>query len=184
MLFNEATDSLEAKKYIEAIPLYKKAIAIDTNFLDAYDNLGLTYRQLQMLDSAEYFYKTSFEKDPKNSTPVQNLAVVAELQNIPRKAMLLYYLLSKMAPKDPEGYFGLARMNYVLGRDDEALQSGQKAEELYKKENSPLIKDCYLVLTVICIRAGKGKLARKYLSMAKESGAKVEKELEDAVFKK
>jgi tetratricopeptide (TPR) repeat protein len=182
VLFNEAADNFDKKNFAAARDLYKEAISIDTNFIDAYDNLGLTYRQMNMLDSAEYYYHWSFRKDATNSTPIQNMAVVAELQNQLQKAMLLYLLVSSMDPQNPEGHFGLSRMYSLLERLPEALKSGQTAEKLYKAQNSPFLKDCYYILTIISVQMNKKKLARQYLKSAKEAGANVDPGLEKAVL--
>ena len=66
LYFNQAHDSFDVRNYEAAAILYARAIAADTNLIDAYDNLGLTYRQLGKLDSAEYYYLRSFYKNPKN----------------------------------------------------------------------------------------------------------------------
>src|SRR5439155_1551215 len=146
--FNQALDNFDQKNFKKAIELNKLAIAEDTNFIDAYDNLGLAYRKLNMLDSAEHYYQYSFEKNPTNTTPIQNLAVVAELQNNFEKASLLYLIMTSMEPENPEGHFGMARTKYMLGKTEEAFKSGQLAEKYYKKVNSPYIGDCYYLLCI------------------------------------
>lgn len=183
-LFLEAQDSFAIGNYKAAARLNCKAVSLDTNFIAAYDNAGLAYRFMNNLDSAEFFYLKSFEKEPSNSIAAQNLAVVSEFRKDYSRAMLLYTIVSQMEPENPEGYFGLARTYYILNRKYEALESAHAAEKLYKKQNSPHIGDCYIILTVLYYNLGKRKEARNYLQLAKSAGAKPDTILEEAVMKK
>lgn len=176
--FDEGQTQFDQKNFTAAIASYRQAIIADTNFVDAYDNLGLSYRKLNKLDSAEYYYYTSFMKDTTNTTAVQNMAVVAELQNIPKKAELLYLMLSAMEPENPEGYFGQARMQYLGGNLADAYKNGQLAEKYYNKMSSPHIGDCYYILCIICYELKKIKEAKTYLKLAKAAGINPDSRLE------
>lgn len=180
----EAQDSFLTGNFRSSAQLSRNAITADTNFIAAYDNAGLAYRNLHLLDSAEYFYLKSFEKNPSNSIAAQNLAVASEFKKDYSRAMLLYTILTQMEPENPEGHFGLARTYYLLGRKHEALESAHTAENLYLKQKSPYIADCYIILTVLYFDLGYKKEARLYLKQAKQAGAKPDAELERAVMKK
>ena len=179
--YNQALDNFDEKNFKKAVELNKLAIAEDTNFIDAYDNLGLAYRKLNMLDSATYYYLYSFKKDTTNTTAIQNLAAVAELRNDIPKAELLYLLITSMEPENPEGYFGLARMEYLQGKKEEAFKNAQSAEKYYKKINSPFIGDCYYILCMICADMRNITIARQYLKLAKQAGLDIDPKLEDAL---
>jgi len=179
--YNKASDYFDQNNFKKAVELNKLAIAADTNYIDAYDNLGLAYRKLNLLDSAEYYYKYSFEKNPTNTTPLQNLAVIAELRNNFQQAKLLYLMITSMEPENPEGFFGMARMHLTLGENEEALKSGQMAEKLYEKINSPYIGDCYYILCITHLQLKNMDLAKKYLTLTKKAGLSIDPNIEKAL---
>ena len=179
--YNKASDYFDQNNFRKSVELNKLAIAEDTNYIDAYDNLGLAYRKLNMLDSAEYYYYYSFKKDSTNTTPIQNLAVIAEMQNNVEKANLLYLMITAMEPGNPEGYFGMARMQLTLGQKEEALKSGQMAEKLYEQAKSPYVGDCYYVLCVIYYELKNMEQAKKYLKLAKKAGLNIDPNIEKAL---
>ena len=74
--YNDGYKAFHSNDFPKAIDLYKKAIAIDPQFTDAYDNCGLSYRRLGNLDSAEIYYKKSTALNPKAMIAHANLAIV------------------------------------------------------------------------------------------------------------
>jgi tetratricopeptide (TPR) repeat protein len=179
--YNEAHDKFVEKDFRNATELYKKAILEDSNYIDAYDNLGLSFRQLDQLDSAKKYYEISHNKYPKGTVALQNLAVVEELKENFENAISYSKQIIAIEPENPEGYYGLCRMQFVIKDYDEALKSGQLAEKYYKQINSPYIGDCYYVLCIICYSSNNTSLAKKYLGLAKDAGIKIDKNIEKAL---
>ena len=179
--YNDAYDQFDKGNFTKSITLYKLAVAEDPDFLDAYDNLGLAFRQLNMLDSAERYYLISYNKNPNGFTANQNLAVVEEIRNNYEKALRYYTKLTELEHENPEGYYGVSRMYFILKNNKEALKYGLLAEEYYKKIKSPYIGDCYYILCMISLNDKNIPLAKKYLALCKKEGVKVDKELELAL---
>src|SRR5687768_10064120 len=75
-LYNKGVEKFEQGDFKKAIHYYGEAIKIDKNYTDAYDNLGLTFRQLGKLDSAEYYYKKSIDIFPDGTVARTNLGQV------------------------------------------------------------------------------------------------------------
>lgn len=177
--YNEAHDYFEKKNYEKAVELYKLAIIEDPNFIDAYDNLGLSYRHLNLLDNAESYYLLSHSKYPKGALALQNLAVVQDLKGNPEGAITSYKQLIELEPEDPEGYYGLSRMQLNIGKYDEAFKNGQLAEKYYKQANSPYIGDCHYLLCIICSYNKYKKSAKEYLTLSRDAGITIDKSIEE-----
>lgn len=179
--YNEGYERFEKGDFAKAIELYKLAVIEDPEFIDAYDNLGLAFRQLKLTDSAEYYYLISLRKMPDGYTANQNMAIVEELRNNFSKAMAYYRKLIALEPQNPEGYYGAARMCLLQENFDEALKHGQLAETYYKQAKSPYIADCYYLLCIIAYNKKDLVLARKYLDLCKKEGVSVDKDLQKAL---
>ena len=176
--YNEAIDYFEEKNFEKAVELYKLAIIEDPNYIDAYDNLGLSYRHLNLLDSAESYYLLSHSKYPKGTVAIGNLAVVQELKGNSEGAIAYYKQSIELEPENPEGYYGLSRMQLNVEKYGEAFKNGQLAEKYYKQINSPYIGDCYYLLCLICYNNKDKQLSQKYLALSKAAGIAVDKNLE------
>lgn len=179
--YNEGYEYFEKKEFKKAITFYKLAINEDAGFIDAYDNLGLSFRQLNQLDSAEYYYQISVSKNPNGYNANQNLAVVEELRNNYDKAIGYYKKLIELEAENPEGYYGLARMQYASGKLTDAFKNGQLAEKYYKQIKSPYIGDCYYILCIICYTNKDIPMAKKYLALCKQERVEIDKMLEKAL---
>ncbi|MEP7164484.1 MAG: tetratricopeptide repeat protein [Ferruginibacter sp.] len=179
--YNDAYDYFDKGNFKKAIVLYKLAIAEDPDFIDAYDNLGLAFRQLDLGDSAEHYYLISLQKYPNGYTANQNLAIVEELRNNFEKALSYYKKLITLEAENPEGYYGASRMQFSLGNLEEALKNGLLAEKYYTQINSPYIGDCYYILCIISYNNKDLPLAKKYLALCKKAGIPVDKKIENAL---
>lgn len=89
-LYNQATQLLDAKKYTEAIKLYEQALTADSNYVNALDNLGLAFYELEKMDSAEYYFGASLRKNPNGLAALQNMGLILESKNDPDKALEYY----------------------------------------------------------------------------------------------
>lgn len=179
--YNEAHDAMEKHDFRSSIQLLKLAIGEDSEYIDAYDNLGLSYRQLDMLDSAEYYYLLSVRKYPKGTVARRNLAVVEEKKGHFDKAERYYKEVISIDSKDPEGYYGLMRIYFGQNKFDAALENGKKAEQYYAERNDPYIGDCYIMLCVTHIMMNNIDVAKQYLKKAQNKGVQVPSQILDAL---
>ena len=81
-----------------------------------------------------------------------NLAVAYRYQGKKDAAISEYNILLKIYPLDPEGYYGLGTV--YLDSNDPVAASEQlkKAEQLYLRQNSPLVSDAQRLLGIACYR--------------------------------
>lgn len=153
----------------KAAALLKKSIQIEPTFVQAYDNLGKTYRILEKFDTAIKYYKASSEIFPNGPTAHQNLAVVYDKQNKYELAISEYKKLIEIDVNNPEGYYGLGNIYYKYTDEYEiALINTKKALELYEKNPPNYIGDCYKLVGLIYYYMDNKKQARIYIQLAKE----------------
>jgi tetratricopeptide (TPR) repeat protein len=177
--YNEAVNSFRSKDFKSAIQYGEVAIAADPNFGSAYTNLGLSFIQINKLDSAEYYLTIAHTKEPTNTTAILNLGVIQDLKENYEQAMSFYKQINDVEPENPFGYYGVGRMQNRLHRYDDALKNAQIAEKYFKQINSPSINGCYYLNCIIYYHLNNKLMAKKYLDLAKASGVDVDKKMEE-----
>ncbi|KAA3639821.1 MAG: tetratricopeptide repeat protein [Bacteroidetes bacterium] len=182
--FNQAKDYGDQKDFKNAAKYYLKAIKADNTFIEAYDNLGLTYRRLGDLENAEKYYKKSIELFPEGKMARQNLAVVYSMSNRYDNAVSVYKEIIKLDPEDPEGYFGLANTYLQISEFDKALENGQVALDIYKATDSHHLADGYHMLGLIYFYKGEKSEAIPYIKQAQDLGAQIHPDVVNDLFPK
>jgi tetratricopeptide (TPR) repeat protein len=81
-LFNKGVNYSNNKDYVPANRNYEMAIALDSDYIDAYNNLGLNLYEMNLLDSAGYYLRISLRKFPSGTTALQNPGLVEEKAGI------------------------------------------------------------------------------------------------------
>lgn len=148
--YNTGIDASKAGNMKEAIVNYKEAVKIDPNFVFAWDNLGLSYRQINDYDKAIEAYKNSLKIDPNGFMPLQNLAIAYQYQKKYKKAIRAYNRLAKLDDQNPEIYYGIGRI-YTMNLNDleKGLDNICKAYTLYVSQNSPYRTDAEKIINLI-----------------------------------
>lgn len=149
-LYDKGIQSDKKGNFRESISYYKQALAIDSVFAFAWDNLGLAYRKIGEYDSALYAYQKSLEINPEGKMPRQNLAVVYQYKKEYEKAIEVYNQIAEIDPDDPEVYYGMGVV-YALELNDfeQGLHQMCKAFNLYVKQKSPYRSDAEKVISTI-----------------------------------
>lgn len=175
--YNKGVASFKNNDLDNALKFYEKAISIDPNYIDAYDNLGLVFRHQGNLEKAEFYYKKSIEIYPKGYLAHQNLAIVYALQKLSDKALNEYEIMIKIDPNDPEGYYGIANYYMTIEKNGLALENAKKALKLYEESNHQYIKDGQFLLGLIYYNLNDKINAETFLKKAKDNGAEIPKQL-------
>ena len=179
--YNKGSDYFDNGNYAKAIENYRLAITIDNNYIDAYDNLGLTFRKAGDLDSAKYYYLTSIKKYPKGAAALRNLATIEMMNQNFGPAKDYYDQAIAIDAKDAEAYFGLTRLYSLTQNLPQAIKSGLKAEQIYQETNDPNIGDCYLLLAVIYTMSQDKPNAQRYLAKAQNTGMTIQQNYVDMI---
>lgn len=149
-LYSKGTDELKKDNFKKAIEYFEKALKIDPEFVFAWDNLGVSYRNLDNYDKAIESYEKSLEIDPKGITPLQNIAVVYQYKKEYQKAIISYQKLAEIDRNNPEIYYGIGQI-YALYLNDyeKGLDNMCKAYNMYIEQKSPYRTDAEKIINLI-----------------------------------
>ena len=180
-LYNKATQLLEAKKYNEAITLYEQALIADSNYVNALDNLGLVFYELQKLDSAEYYFGVSLRKNPNGLAALQNMGLILESKNEPEKALEYYQKISRISPDNGQGFYNQARVYGTAGMLDKALPLALQSETLFQKAKNPDLAIAHDLLLKIYYGMHNIPKAKEYLALCKKDKLEIDPDIEKAL---
>jgi tetratricopeptide (TPR) repeat protein len=168
MAYNIGTYYMRENRLSEAEKYLKEAVDLDPVFVDAMDHLGLVYRRQNRIEEAERIYLKSIELNDRNKVPFINLAVVYRIQGRLNDAFQLYRHLVQIIPDDPEGYYGIGEIFYIVGDYENSMPFFDKAVELYIDLNSPYVYDAFYYIGMIYYEIDEYDKALKYLEGARK----------------
>ena len=180
LLYNTGIDHSDKKEYALGNKYYEMAIALDSDYIDAYNNLGLNFYEMNLLDSATYYLRISLRKLPSGTSAMQNLGLVEEKAGDWAKALDLYRQIITIDPQSPEGYYNAARVLITMGKLDEGLAQALQAEKIYTKLKSPQLSDCHYAIFIAYYNLKNKTMAKKYLALCKNENVQIPPELEQA----
>jgi tetratricopeptide (TPR) repeat protein len=171
--YNEGLTYTKNNDFKKAIEAYRKAIVEDRRYVEAYDNIAVAFRRLNMLDSAEYYYLQSIKLYPKGAMAHQNLGLVYQVREDYEKALEQYQILQELKPEGAEGIFGVAQVYLNMKEYEKAVEAGLKAEQIYLKNKDPWAADAQVLIGLAYFGMGKKGKAQTYLKKAMEGGVKL-----------
>ena len=124
----------DARRHLEAIDAYARAIEADPRFADAYTNLGLTHRQLNNLALAVENYETSLALQPDDTATLRNMTIALRAGGLPERALRYLVRLLEVLPEDTTARSDLADSLFALNRYEEASQHYRVLLELDKAD--------------------------------------------------
>jgi tetratricopeptide (TPR) repeat protein len=171
--YNQGYTAFTANDFQTSISSYKKSIIQDPDFIEAIDNLALSYRQLNQLDSAKKYYLLSIEKYPKGELAYQNLGTVYLIEKDYQNALYRFHQLSEINPSNSEAYFGSTKAYLSISQYEQALATGLKCEELYKAESNPYLIDIQYFIGITYYYKNDKSMSKTYLQFALNGGVDV-----------
>lgn len=177
--YRQGHDAFQQKDLKGAVKLYKKAIEEDPKFVEAYDNLALTYRHLGDFDNAIANYKKSIELYPEGAMAHINLGLVYRIQKKYTESIKEYETVQKLEPDNAEGYFGTIQVYLTQEKYEKAIEAAKKTLEIYEATNDPFLPDGQYLLGLSYYYNKDLKNAKIYLEQAKNSGVKVPQDMLD-----
>jgi len=172
-MFNKGSGHLNKKEYPQAIRYFERAVALDSSYIDAYNNLGLIFYETDVYDSATHYLLLSLQRAPNNTAALQNMALVQEKQGQLLIALSYYKKIIDVAPNDPEGYYNTARILATMGKLQESVAPAQQAEKLYAKAGNPAISDCHYMQFVIYYNLHDKVQTKKYRELCKKENMQI-----------
>ncbi|NNJ91727.1 MAG: tetratricopeptide repeat protein [Gammaproteobacteria bacterium] len=110
--------------------LYLKAIELNPNYGQAYNNLGNVFSDLGNLSEAEDVYRKALELIPDHPMILNNLGNCLHACGLNEEAESLLNKAIKISPNDPVAYSNLGNVFRELGKVNEAVNAFKKAIEL------------------------------------------------------
>jgi tetratricopeptide (TPR) repeat protein len=115
---------------IDAIPVFKTAVALDSHFAIAYAQLGSCYSNMQETELASQFFSKAFELRGYATEP-ERLYIVGRYFDVVtgemEKGASIYKLWTEIYPNDWRGFSAMANDANMLGRYTVAAEAAGKA---------------------------------------------------------
>jgi tetratricopeptide (TPR) repeat protein len=177
-LYNLGYIEFSRNNYYTAIDYYKKAIKLDPQYTDAIDNLALSYRRINNLDSAERYYKLSLNVLSTNELAWNNLAVVYIYKDELEKAKLTYRKLISVNNQYGDAFYGMSEIFLRQNNGDSAVYYGLIAYQIWKDNNIEFSRDALRYIVSGYLMMNDKNKAKEYFAIAKEIGTKFSSEIE------
>lgn len=147
--FYKGNELMENEVYKQAIKEFKKAIKIDPNFVYSIDHIAISYRKMEKFEKAINFYNKSLEIFPEGDVALMNMGVIyTHLENF-EKAIQYYDKLVFYHQNNPEGYFGRAKILFLVKNYEVALDNIFIAHRIYSSNNSDYANDTSTIIKMI-----------------------------------
>ncbi|MDD5150123.1 MAG: tetratricopeptide repeat protein [Flavobacterium sp.] len=176
--YNDGYAEFQKENYEKAIKNYKKAIQLDSSYTDAIDNCALSYRRLNQLDSAEYYYKLSLKKLPTNELAMSNLGLVYMFKNDFKTAKSTFKKLLKTNPNYGDGLYSLSEVYLRENKNDSAIIYSSKAYEVWKDNNPEFSADALYYTGLAYLQKGDKKKAMDFFIRANKLGKNIPPEIQ------
>lgn len=156
--------------FSDAISNFERAIALKPKYVEAENNIGLAWRELNNPEKAETAFETAIEwqgNAPVDEQPFLNLGSLLAEQNKPDRAASYLKKAAELAPRNPTVHEELSHL-YTLQHD---LPNAQKELE-QAVALAPTVSSLHYKLGQLYRKEGKRDLAQKEFDICEKlSGA-------------
>jgi tetratricopeptide (TPR) repeat protein len=146
------------------------AVNADSTFVEAYDNLGVCYRNIEDYENAVLNYKKSLKIFPIGKIALSNLGMVYAFMEDYENSDKCYNRLVEVHPNYAEGYFGLGKNFITRGDFENSLEMFCIAYRIYSNEDSEYLDDAVKIISILYSameEQGKQKTFKKILKKHK-----------------
>jgi len=169
-LYLAGNKAFESDNLKAAAKKYAKAIKADKGWVYPYDNLALTCRNLGKYKKAVKYYDKSLEIYPEGSFALQNQAVAFTYINENMNALSNYNSLINLYPDNPEGYFGTAKVLFIIEEYEKALDYAFVTHKMYVSRGSDYVKDTEKLISSIHEKMKEQNKLDLFIEKAKAHG--------------
>jgi tetratricopeptide (TPR) repeat protein len=164
--YNNGISLSKQKKIEESQSAFSEAIKLDENFCDAMSAKGVLFRSVGDVKQAIDWYSKAIAVSPDFIAAHQNLAFAYRIQGKTKEAIEEYEVLIKLEPNNPEGYYGLGSVYADSKKYQDSVSQLEKAEALYKAQNSPAVVDAQVGLGLSHFYLENFAKSRDYFELA------------------
>ena len=153
--------SHSCQNYKVAIDDFRKAVELNSDYAEAYYNLGVSYGDLGEIESAKKAYKNALRINNNYPTAQNNLGQILFTQGEFKESISHFEWALEFKPDFAEAY-------YNLGNAYLSIEDLHNAIKLLKKAISvkPDFADAYNNLGIAYLRTGEQELAREFFENA------------------
>ena len=153
--------SHSCQNYKVAIDDFRKAVELNSDYAEAYYNLGVSYGDLGEIESAKKAYKNALRINNNYPTAQNNLGQILFTQGEFKESISHFEWALEFKPDFAEAY-------YNLGNAYLSIEDLHNAIKLLKKAISvkPDFADAYNNLGIAYLRTGEQELAREFFEDA------------------
>jgi Flp pilus assembly protein TadD len=132
-LFEKGSDSLQQKKYAEAVQYLRNAVELAPTFYEAHNRLGIAYREAGRIDDAEREFIKAHELNSKGIDPLIHLTTLYLEESQPDRAVTTSEQAVKANSHSAPAFFSLGLALYKAAQLDRAETALKRALELAPK---------------------------------------------------
>jgi protein O-GlcNAc transferase len=153
----------QLRNYYNAEKYLQKAVELDPNNADAYNNLGIISKEEGRLDEAVIYLKKAICLDTKNALAYNNLGAVFQEKEKYDEALTLFQKALQLNPGFSDAYYNLGTVFLKEENLDGAIMCFQKAINL-----NPRLLDAYYNLGNVIAKQGDLQKAVETFRLALE----------------
>jgi tetratricopeptide (TPR) repeat protein len=125
--FNSGVLFFNRREFSKAIQAYQKAIELDPTYVEAYNNLGITYQMIGESDKAFEVYERATKINPKYEKGYNNLGTLLLLKDRYEEALDAFQKALAINSKNIESHINLGILFKNKGQLEKAIESYQTA---------------------------------------------------------
>lgn len=110
-----------------AVEAYRRALTINSEYVDAWNNLGIAYGRLQRYPEAISAYRQALKINPEHAGVWYNLGNTYRMLKRPIEAIDAYRQALKINPEHADSWFNLGNTYCTLKRTTEAIDAYRQA---------------------------------------------------------
>ena len=129
--------------YSEAVEYYQKAIKLESDFLEAFINLGVAYYQLGKYSKAIDAYEKAVYLDPHSSSIYNKLGSAYIIHGRFSNALESFKKATEIDPENPVSHYNLGIAYYLNGERDAAFKEYAILKELDLERAKSLLNLIY-----------------------------------------
>ncbi|GAA0362316.1 hypothetical protein GCM10009092_28350 [Bowmanella denitrificans] len=158
---NKAADALVHNQHLQAYAYSRAALQADPSLGEAWVNLGVLYRQNNLMAAAEKSYQRAITIE-NNRSALENLAVLYNMTDREEMAQDIFNKLERQRADNPFYHFLLGEQEYDLAHWSDAISHYRRAIAL-----NPQQHEFYFGLAKSYYEMGDLAMAERYLKLAK-----------------
>ena len=133
----------ELGMYSEAVKYYQKAIKLESDFLEAFINLGVAYYQIGKYSKAIDAYEKAIILDPQSSSIYNKLGSAYIIHGRFSKALDSFKKATELEPENPVSHYNLGIAYYLIGEREAAFKEYAVLKELDLERAKSLLSLIY-----------------------------------------